>query len=110
MKRYVAILLTALLLFGSAFGLFACKGNKTKLPTTNYEKVCFAFNGVESSLQTISATSKKMGTSSNTKLLAVSNLLPTALFAATSQEDALSTIDGLFTSGDNIGSDLSDLS
>ncbi len=59
MKRLSATILSLLLILGTAFGLFSC-GNK--LPTTVFEKVQFALNGVEKSLKS-SKSSKLSHTS-----------------------------------------------
>ena len=52
MKKSLLLLLSAVLIHSALFALPAC-GKKTKLPATDYEKVVFAFEGVEKSFQKI---------------------------------------------------------
>ena len=50
MKKSLLLLLTVCLILGTVLALSAC-GKKKKLPETDYEKVVFAFEGVEKSFQ-----------------------------------------------------------
>ena len=52
MKKGLLLLLTAVMILSAILALPAC-GKKTKLPATDYEKVVFAFEGVEKSFQKI---------------------------------------------------------
>lgn len=52
MKKGLLLLLTAILILSAILALPAC-GKKTKLPETDYEKVAFAFEGVEKSFRAI---------------------------------------------------------
>ena len=51
MKKIVATLVSSLLVLGGASTISSCGGGEKKLPTSSYEKVQFAFDGVESSLK-----------------------------------------------------------
>lgn len=64
MKKIFNILMSLLIVFVLSFGLVACKKESTKYPNTNYEKVQYAFNGVESSLS--NSTSQKVSKESTT--------------------------------------------
>ena len=88
MKKIKTPLLSFLLLIVSIFILSAC--GKTKLPTNDYEKVEFAFNGVEKSFR-----NKKTMSNSNNDLMKLLSFNP-------SQTD-LDTIKGIYTDGDNQG-------
>ena len=68
-----------------AIGLIGCGGNK--LPTTNYEKVKFAFNGVEKSFKNKKATNKMA-------------LLPKRKIGGSNPSSALDTIFSLYTDED----------
>ena len=69
------------------------------LPTTKYEKVAFAFNGVEKSLKDIELDSNIEYTNKeNIKLLSATNLT-----------NGLNTLDGIYTSGDSLGDIIDDL-
>ena len=52
MKKILLLLLAAVVTLSTVLALSAC-GKKTKLPETDYEKVVFAFEGVEKSFQKI---------------------------------------------------------
>ena len=96
MKKIGTIIASLIMLLCAVFVLAAC-GNKdnAKLPSSNYEKVQFAFNGVESSLKN-SNSSKKLKSnyaSSDSKMLAISNGVPLLKLMANSvNSDDISTI------------------
>ena len=73
--------------------LLACNG-VDKLPTTKYEKVQFAFKGVERSFKNVKTSSK-------------SGLLPMKKYA--DNEEGLSSLFNLFTEQDKKGDNLDDL-
>ena len=52
MKKILLLLLAAVVTLSTVLALSAC-GKKTKLPETDYEKVAFAFEGVEKSFRAI---------------------------------------------------------
>lgn len=84
MKRFwLKTTLSAFLLLG-ATSLASCGGGK--LPTTNYEKVKFAFNGVESSFRNPKAGKRSLALKSR--------------LGGSNTEAGLSTIFGLFTEED----------
>ena len=96
MKKIGTIIASLIMLLCAVFVLAAC-GNKdkVKLPSSNYEKVQFAFNGVESSLKN-SNSSKKLKsnyTSIDSKMLAISYGAPLLKLMANSvNSDDISTI------------------
>ena len=94
MKKIKTFLLSFLMIILSIFILASCK--KTKLPTNDYEKVKFAFNGVEKSFK-----SKKSLDSDNKEFMRLLSFNP-------SQTD-LDTIKGIYTDGDNQGNKIDDL-
>ena len=82
------------MLLTAVFGISAC-GGRVKLPTNNYEKVRFAFNGVENSLKNGGASAKKTsaGFDRPAGALTVFTASPIAkLFAKKAENDDLSTI------------------
>jgi len=96
MKKIGTIIASLIMLLCAVFVLAAC-GNKdnAKLPSSNYEKVQFAFNGVESSLKN-SNSSKKLKSnyaSTDSKMLAISYGVPLLKLMANSvNSDDISTI------------------
>lgn len=96
MKKGLLLILSAVLIFSAVFALSAC-GKKDKLPTTDYEKVSFAFKGVEKSF-------KEAGNKSaaDAETYAVKRLLA-------GDGDPLSTIRSVYTSGDSQGDVIDDL-
>ncbi len=96
MKKCLLLLLSAILILSAVFALSAC-GKKTKLPETDYEKVAFAFEGVEKSFR---ATGDKKSADLNDR--AVKRLLA-------GDGDPLSTIRGVYTTGDSQGDVIDDL-
>ena len=90
MKKCLLLLLSAILILSAVFALSAC-GKKDKLPTTDYEKVAFAFKGVEKSFKTVGSKS-----ADNAEIYAVKRLLA-------GDGDPLSTIRGVYTTGDSQG-------
>ncbi|MBP5349121.1 MAG: hypothetical protein J6Z13_02035, partial [Clostridia bacterium] len=51
MKKFLLLILSAILILSAVLALSACGKKKDKLPETAYEKVAFAFNGVEKSFK-----------------------------------------------------------
>ncbi len=96
MKKILLLLLAAVVTLSTVLALSAC-GKKTKLPETDYEKVVFAFEGVEKSFQKIG--DKK---SADLNDRAVKRLLA-------EDGDPLSTIHGVYTTGDSQGDVIDDL-
>ena len=96
MKKCLLLLLSAILILSAVFALSAC-GKKDKLPTTDYEKVAFAFKGVEKSFKTVGSKS-----ADNAEIYAVKRLLA-------GDGDPLSTIRGVYTTGDSQGDVIDDL-
>lgn len=94
MKKIKTSLLSFIMLILSIFILSACK--KTKLPTNDYEKVKFAFNGVEKSFK-----NKKSLDSDNKEFMRLLSFNP-------SQTD-LDIIKGIYTDGDNQGDVIDDI-
>ena len=94
MKRLKNLVFSLFVLVGFIFILAAC--GKTKLPTNNYEKVKFAFNGVEKSFK-----SKKSLDNNSNDIIRYLSFNPT-------QTD-LDTIKGIYTDGDNQGDVIDDL-
>ena len=90
MKKCLLLLLSAILILSAVFALSAC-GKKDKLPTTDYEKVAFAFKGVEKSFKTVGSKS-----AADAETYAVKRLLA-------GDGDPLSTIRGVYTTGDSQG-------
>lgn len=86
MKHFLLkAILPAFLLLG-ATSLIACNSNK--LPTNNYEKVKFAFNGVEKSLANPKASKKSLALNKKERL------------GGSNPESGLATIFSLYTSED----------
>ena len=96
MKKCLLLLLSAILILSAVFALSAC-GKKDKLPTTDYEKVAFAFKGVEKSFKTVGNKS-----AADAETFAVKRLLA-------GSGDPLSTIRSVYTSGDSQGDVINDL-
>ena len=94
MKKIKTFLLSFLMLFFSIFILTACGG--TKLPTNNYEKVKYAFNGVEKSFK----NKKSLNNGSNDYL---------RLLSFNPTQTDLDTIKGIYTDGDNQGNKIDDI-
>ncbi len=94
MKKIKVVVLSLFFALVSIFVLSSC-GNK--LPTTKYEKVEFAFNGVEQSIRQQAKKSKAViGNKENIVLLADTN-------------NPLDIIDKIYTSGDNQGDVIEEL-
>ena len=98
MKKIKMGVVALFLAFISIFILASCG---KKLPQTKYEKVKFAFNGVEKSFKSASSSKK----SSKAFISNEDNVL---LLADT--DDALSTIENIYTPGDNQGDAIDELS
>ena len=96
MKRVLILLLSAFLTLGAILALSAC-GKKNALPKTDYEKVAFAFNGVEKSFQNVGKKS-----AADAGYFTVPRLL-------SGEDDPLSTIRGVYTAGDNQGDVIDEL-
>ena len=96
MKKILLLLLAAVVTLSTVLALSAC-GKKDKLPTTDYEKVAFAFKGVEKSFKTVGSKS-----ADNAEIYAVKRLLA-------GDGDPLSTIRGVYTTGDSQGDVIDDL-
>lgn len=90
MKKVFTIIVVLLVLTCAVFSFSACnKKDETKLPSTSYEKVQFALNGVESSLK--GSVSKKA--TLNAGLVAFAESAPVLkLMAKNVSGDSLSTI------------------
>ena len=95
MRKIKTFLLLSFLVTALTIVLAAC-GSKNKLPKTNYEKVKFAFNGVEKTFN---------GSSLNSK----TNLNKEILLAAKNPSSALSIIDSVYVDGDSQGDVIDDL-
>ncbi|MBP5466620.1 MAG: hypothetical protein J6Y43_03555 [Clostridia bacterium] len=111
MKKTGIILLSLIMLLTIAFGFSAC-GNGEKLPSTAYEKVRFAFNGVEKSFENASSGNKsasKYKTQNGYGAVAVA--YAAELFSASDNfNDALTAIDGVYESpADDQGDVIDDL-
>ncbi len=97
MKKLGVLLVSCLLVIGVVFGLVACNDDNSEesgLPGSAYEKVMFAFDGVESSFKEIKGSQASNGGSK--------------IFAA-SAADALATINGVYTAGDGQGDVIDEL-
>lgn len=94
MKKIKTAFLSFIMLITTIFILSACK--KNKLPTNDYEKVKFAFNGVEKSFK-----NKKSLDSDNKEFMRLLSFNP-------SQTD-LDIIKGIYTDGDNQGDVIDDI-
>lgn len=90
MKRLKNLVFSLFLLVGFVFFLTAC--GKTKLPKTNYEKVKFAFDGVEKSFKKLKVDSSNKLSKNNIKYLNVND-----------STSILDTIKSVYSSGDNQG-------
>ncbi len=96
MKKILLLLLAAVVTLSTVLALSAC-GKKDKLPTTDYDKVAFAFKGVEKSFKTGGSKS-----ADNAEIYAVKRLLA-------GDGDPLSTIRGVYSTGDSQGDVIDDL-
>ncbi|MBP5349100.1 MAG: hypothetical protein J6Z13_01915 [Clostridia bacterium] len=96
MKKFLCLLISILLILSAVFALSSCGKKKDKLPETAYEKVAFAFNGVEKSFKDADKRSADATTYAVKRLLA-------------GEGDPLSTIRGVYTSGDSQGDVIDDL-
>ena len=110
MKKLIALIITVALCFGACISLSACS---EKLPTTEYEKVEFAFKGVEKSFKNISKKSSHYVDADGNTVLFSGNDTP-ELFAAhygvsDTANAALQIISNLYTSDDSRGDDVSDI-
>ena len=99
-KTLIAIL-TIALLFPIAAMLTACGKKKVKLPTNAYEKVQFAFNGVEKSFKSATRTSATIGNEESDLANAV------VMASMPNEQSALNIIDNL--SFENKGDIIDDL-
>ena len=95
MKKFLIRLMSFVLILGGVMAIASCGGNKT--PTTPYEKVKTAFDGVEKSFKNIENTKNARHQVKNRK-------------GGSNPENALSTLYGLYTSEDRKGSSIEDLS
>ncbi|MBP5446361.1 MAG: hypothetical protein J6Y28_09340 [Acholeplasmatales bacterium] len=95
MKRIRTIIFSIILTLGFVFMIAGCK-KKTKLPTTDYEKVKYAFNGVEKSFK-----KPKTLDNSNDDLLKLLSFNPT--------QNDLNSIKNIYTTGDNQGDVIDEL-
>ena len=109
MKKVKSLIVALCLMLGALFGLTACGGEK--LPTTDYEKVAFAFKGVESSIRkAINSNSgnknrqQSTNTAMGTKLSM--NRLQGGLDTPTDVLDAISRV---YVAGDSQGDIIDDL-
>lgn len=91
MKKFSTAIIAIVVALSAVLGLYACSD---KLPETNYEKVCFAFNGVEKSFK----DSGKKGAAELNKV-----------YASENADAALETIYSLYTSDDKRGNSAEDL-
>ena len=96
MKRVLVLFVAAVLVLGAILALSAC-GKKNALPKTDYEKVAFAFNGVEKSFQNVGKKS-----AADTNFFTVPRLLA-------GEGDPLSIIRGIYTADDNQGDVIDEL-
>ena len=96
MKKFLCLLISVLLILSAVFALSSCGKKKDKLPETAYEKVAFAFNGVEKSFKDADKRSADATTYAVKRLLA-------------GEGDPLSTIRSVYTSGDSQGDVIDDL-
>ena len=98
MKRIRTVLTLFVALLFILLGLISCTMDD-KLPSSNFEKVQFAFNGVERSFSQSESFKKSMASNKfSTKLLSANNI-STALF----------TIDSVYSSEDSQGDIIDDL-
>lgn len=94
MKKTGIVFMSLFMLFCVVLGLSAC-GKKDKLPTTPYEKVQFALNGVESSLKSSSTKKLSLKSRLNEEMQSLScadNASIVKLMARNIANDSLSTI------------------
>ena len=96
MKKILLLLLAAVVTLSTVLALSAC-GKKTKLPETDYEKVAFAFEGVEKSFRSIGDRK-----TADLNDRAVPRLL-------SGEGDPLSTIRSIYESGDSQGDVIDEL-
>ena len=96
MKKFLCLLISVLLILSAVFALSSCGKKKDKLPETAYEKVAFAFNGVEKSFKDADKRSADATTYAVKRLLA-------------GEGDPLSTIRSVYTSGDSQGDVIDEL-
>ena len=96
MKKSLLLLLAAVLTLSAVLALSAC-GKKTKLPETDYEKVVFAFEGVEKSFRAIGdRKTADLNTNAIPRLLA-------------GEGDPLSAIRSIYEAGDSQGDVIDEL-
>ena len=111
--QIIFITIFVLLLITMCFVGCNKKENKN-LPKTTYDKVQFAFNGVESSLKNAKSSSKSntqltANNDSNLSLLSDSNVSIINLLSFSTSNSALDTIDNIYTSDDNKGDVIDEL-
>ena len=109
-KQKFLTALVSVLLIPMAFIFTGCFGDDTtdssmKLPTNAYEKVQFAFNGVQSSFQSELASKASAYSEENVAQENVAELLT----SITSDQNVLNTINSVYTSGDSEGDVIDDL-
>ena len=98
MKKFLTIILSLLMISGAVLGVSACSDMFLKLPTTNYEKVKFAFNGVEKSLNKKGSSAKKLTLNeqedNSEKTLTAASFAPPVLLSKDVNSNDISTIYG----------------
>ena len=101
MKKVSTILASTTMLFLGAIALTSCGDD---LPSSSYEKVQFAFNGVEKSLKSIKLSSNEVNTNESNYIK--SNI---GLMAAKVNVDAYSAIENLYEDSDSQGDKIDEL-
>lgn len=101
MKKASTIIASTTMLFLGAITLTSCGDN---LPSSSYEKVQFAFNGVEKSLKSIKLSSNEINF--NKSNYSKSNI---GLMAAKVNADAYSVIENLYEDSDSQGDIIDEL-
>ena len=103
MKRLKPCLFSIFILF-SLFVLASCNNNKK--PTTNYEKVKVAFDGVEKSFKNVSKNNNKNSDIAELKINKKSNF---NMYKVDDFTDALSILEHLYEASDSDGDIIDDL-
>ena len=101
MKKISTILASTTMLFLGAIALTSCGDD---LPSSSYEKVQFAFNGVEKSFKSIKLSSNEVNTNESNSIK--SNI---GLMAAKVNVDAYSVIENLYEDSDSQGDKIDEL-
>ena len=104
MKRIREVFISIVIALCAVLILSACNNGNTKLPSSNYEKVQFAFNGVEKSLKSIKLSSKEINF--NKSNYSKSDIV---LMAAKVNADAYSVIENLYEDSDSQGDKIDEL-